>query len=69
MIRYKQMRVPADAYAKLMQKKMRIEDRLFSITRKKVPVKLTRLVTAISDQTIKIDDEYLVNAFYKRKKC
>ena len=67
MIRYKQMRVPIDAYTKLVQKKMRIEDRLFSITRKKVPVRLTKLITVISDQALKIDDEYLVNTFRRKK--
>ena len=67
MIRYKQMRVPIDAYNKLLQKKMKIEDRLFSLARKKVPVRLTKLITVISDQTIKIDDDYLINQFRRKK--
>ena len=65
---YKQMRAPLPAYTSLVEKKRKIEDRLFSITRQKVPVPLTKLINVMAGQQLMLNDEDIMRIFGRVKR-
>ena len=64
---YRQFRMPLDAYQKLIAKRNKIEDKLFSISRKKVRVPLTRLMGIVADKTVFFSDDELVQTFMRKR--
>ena len=65
---YKMLRTPLAAHIALIDKKRKIEDRLFNITRHKVPVPLTKLINLMAGQQLMLGDEDIVRIFGRLKR-
>lgn len=65
---YKMLRTPLTAHVALIDKKRKIEDRLFNMTRHKVPVPLTKLINVMACQQLMLNDEDIMRIFGRLKR-
>lgn len=66
-MRYVHVRFPQIAYENLNNKRKKVEQTLFQITGKKIRVPLTKVLTALTENETKINDDYLINLFNRRR--
>lgn len=66
--RYRQFRMPLEAYMKLKEKRNKMEAKLYSLSGKRVKVPMTKLMNMLANQTLYVDDEPLMRMFSQGKR-
>ena len=66
---YKIARIPTETYLKLMEKKHKMEEKIFKMTNMPVRISVPKLMKTIADQTIFVKDDYLVGLKKKNGKA
>lgn len=69
MPQYKQFRMPMETYVKLKEKKRKIENDIFDITRKPAKVPMTKLVNLMVNRPLYLNtnDSDIIEYFTKRR--
>lgn len=60
-MKYKPLRVPIEAYDNLVNKKLKIEQTLFNLTKKNIKIPLTKILIAVAENPITLYDKYLLD--------
>jgi len=68
MVKYRQVRFPADAYEKLLDKQLKMQGILQVITRKQhIRIPLTKVLIAVTETPNDMKDDYLLNLWRKKR--